>query len=43
MKFVTNLLNWSNVSTSTIPVSGTVNLTNAISGYNQRFYRVMIP
>jgi hypothetical protein len=36
----TNLLNWSPVSTSTIPVSGSINLSNAISGYNQRFYRV---
>ena len=36
----TNLLNWSPVSTSTIPVSGTTNLTNAISGYNRGFYRV---
>jgi uncharacterized repeat protein (TIGR03803 family) len=36
----TNLLNWSPASTSTIPVGGTVNLTNAISGYNNRFYRV---
>jgi hypothetical protein len=36
----TNLLNWTPDSTSTIPVSGTVNLTNAISGYNNRFYRV---
>ena len=29
----TNLLNWSSVSTSTMPVSGTMTLTNAISGY----------
>ena len=36
----TNLSNWSPVSTSTIPVSGSVNLSNAISGYNRRFYRV---
>ena len=36
----TNLLNWNPVSTSTIPVSGTVNLTNAITNYNRRFYRV---
>ncbi len=36
----TNLLNWNPVSTSTIPVSGSINLTNAISGYNNRFYRV---
>jgi hypothetical protein len=30
------------VSTSTIPVSGTVNLTNSINGYNQCFYRVQL-
>jgi hypothetical protein len=36
----TNLLNWSPVSTSTIPVSGSITLTNAISGYNRSFYRV---
>jgi hypothetical protein len=35
----TNLLNWSSVSTSTIPVSGSVTLSNAISGYDRRFYR----
>ena len=39
----TNLLNWSNVITSTIPVSGTTNLTYAISNYNRRFYRAVIP
>jgi len=38
----TNLLNWNPVSTSTIPVSGTINLSNAISGYNRRFYRVLM-
>ncbi len=36
----TNLLNWSSVSTSAIPVSGSVNLTNAITNYNRSFYRV---
>jgi hypothetical protein len=39
----TNLLNWSPVSTSTIPVSGSITLSNAISGYNCRFYRAVIP
>jgi hypothetical protein len=39
----TNLLNWNPVSTSAIPVSGTVNLTNAITNYNRRFYRAVIP
>ena len=38
----TNLVNWSSVSTSTIPVSGTITLTNAISGYNSGFYRVFL-
>jgi hypothetical protein len=35
----TNLLNWSPVSTSTIPVSGSITLSNAISGYNRCFFR----
>jgi hypothetical protein len=38
----TDLLNWSPVSTSTIPVGGSINLTNAISGYNQCFYRACL-
>jgi hypothetical protein len=38
----TNLLNWSSVITSTIPVSGTMTLSNAISGYNRRFYRAYL-
>src|SRR5208282_3668256 len=38
----TNLLNWSSDSTSTIPVSGSITLSNAISGYNRRFYRVYL-
>jgi PKD repeat protein len=36
----TNLLNWNPVGTSTIPVSGTISVSNAISGYKQSFYRV---
>jgi uncharacterized repeat protein (TIGR03803 family) len=36
----TNLLNWNSVSTFTIPVSGSINASNAISGYNRQFYRV---
>ena len=39
----TDLLNWSSVSTSAIPASGTVNLTNAITNFNRRFYRAVIP
>jgi hypothetical protein len=38
----TNLLNWSPVSTSTMPVSGTITLSNVISGYSRRFYRVYL-
>ncbi len=38
----TNLLNWSSVSTSTMPVSGTITMTNVIIGYNRRFYRVYL-
>jgi NHL repeat len=37
-----NLLNWNPVSTSTIPVSGIITVSNAISG-NNRFYRAVIP
>jgi sugar lactone lactonase YvrE len=36
----TNLLNWDPIRTSAIPVSGTINLTNAITNYNRRFYKV---
>ena len=35
----TNLSNWSPVSTSTIPVSGTITLSNAVSGAGRRFYQ----
>jgi uncharacterized repeat protein (TIGR02543 family) len=38
----TNLLNWWSVSTSTIPASGSINLSNAINGYNRRFYRAYL-
>ena len=38
----TNLLNWSPVRTSTIPVSGTLTLSNDINGYNNRFYRAYL-
>jgi sugar lactone lactonase YvrE len=36
----TNLLNWTTNSTSTIPAGGTINLTNAITNYSRRFYKV---
>lgn len=38
----TDLLTWSQVSTSTIPTSGSINLSNAISGYNHQFYRAYL-
>ena len=38
----TNLLNWSSVTTSTIPVTGSIALTNSISGYNRSFYRAYL-
>ena len=38
----TNLSYWSPVSTSTIPVSGTITVTNATSGYSRRFYQVCL-
>jgi formylglycine-generating enzyme required for sulfatase activity len=38
----TNLVNWSSVSTSTMPVSGSITLSNAISGYSRRFYRAYL-
>ena len=36
----TDLLNWSSVSTSSIPTGGSLNLTNAIGNHNRLFYRV---
>jgi len=38
----TNLLNWSPVSTSTIPVSGAITLSNTINGYDRRLYRAYL-
>jgi uncharacterized repeat protein (TIGR03803 family) len=38
----TNLANWSSVSTSIIPVSGSITFSNAMSDYNRRFYRVYL-
>jgi hypothetical protein len=35
----TNLLNWNPVSTSTIPASGSISLSNPITGNKQSFYR----
>jgi sugar lactone lactonase YvrE len=34
-----DLLNWSSVSTSTIPVSGFITVSNAMTGLNRQFYR----
>jgi hypothetical protein len=39
----TNLVNWNPVSTSTIPVSGSISLSNAINGNKQGFYRAVGP
>jgi hypothetical protein len=38
----TDLSNWSSVSTSTMPASGSMTLSNAISGYNWQFYRAYL-
>jgi len=38
----TNLVNWNPVSTSTIPVSGAITLSIAITGYSRRFYRAYL-
>jgi sugar lactone lactonase YvrE len=38
----TNLLNWGPVSTSTIPVGGTITLRNAINHLDNGFYRVQL-
>jgi hypothetical protein len=40
MQVSTNLSNWSSVSTSTIPLGGSITLSNAIGSDKQRFYRV---
>jgi hypothetical protein len=37
-----NLLNWSSVSTSAIPVSGSIDLSNVLSGYSRMFYRAYL-
>jgi hypothetical protein len=37
-----DLSSWSSVSTSTMPVSGSMTLSNAISGYSRRFYRALM-
>jgi hypothetical protein len=42
LQISTNLTSWSSVSTSTMPVSGSMSLTNAISGYSRRVYRVFM-
>ena len=40
LQISTNMLIWNQISTSTIPVSGILTLTNSISGYNQGYFRV---
>jgi len=37
-----DLLNWNSVNTSSIPVSGSITLSNAVNGFNQQFYRVFL-
>ena len=39
----TNLLNWNPVSTSAIPFSGMINVTNPTDGDGRQFYRAVIP
>jgi hypothetical protein len=39
----TNLSNWNSVSTSSVPVSGSVTLTNTVSGFSRRFFRAYLP
>jgi hypothetical protein len=38
----TNLSNWSTVTTSVIPASGSISLTNGTGGSKQQFYRVQL-
>ncbi|MBE0541397.1 MAG: immunoglobulin domain-containing protein [Verrucomicrobia bacterium] len=39
----TNLINWSSMTTSTIPVEGSITITNPISGQPKKFYRAVTP
>lgn len=38
----TNLTDWNSISTSSIPISGSIIVSNNISGYNRGFYRVYL-
>ncbi len=38
----TNLVNWNSISTSSIPVGGSITLSNSVNGYNRRFYRAYL-
>jgi hypothetical protein len=38
-----NLSNWSSIRTSTIPVGGTITVSNAITISSRQFYRIFIP
>ena len=42
LQLSTNLSNWSSVSTSAIPLGGSITLSNAIRGYNRGFYRAYL-
>jgi len=42
LQLSTNLVNWIPVSTSTIPICGSISLSNHINGYKQSFYRVYL-
>jgi len=34
-----NLTNWTSITTSTVPVSGSITLTNGVNGSSRHFYR----
>jgi hypothetical protein len=39
----TDLINWSSMSTSTIPTGGSIGVTNPVSGQPKQFYRAVMP
>jgi hypothetical protein len=38
-----NLINWSSMSTSSIPTEGSISITNPVSGQPKQFYRAVMP
>ena len=42
MQVSTNLMNWIPASTSSIPLSGSINATNLISNSKQSYYRAYL-